>query len=70
MSRRLSRHFIDEVRSQMKTEEVQKPKSPAELLAEHAENLRPKRQPLQNDFMSKPGRWNGVAGGPQGLKQI
>ena len=42
----------------------------AKALAEHQEVNRPKRQPIQNDFMNKPNRWNGVQGGPKGLKKI
>jgi len=41
----------------------------AKALTDHQEALKPKRQPIQNDFMSKPGRWNGVSGGPAGLKK-
>ena len=56
-------------------EEIQAPKTAAELAAEHAERLRPKRQPISNDFLKNTNdpasprfRWNGVVGGPAGRK--
>jgi hypothetical protein len=68
MSRRFSQSEIREVVTEMENE-TPKALTPEETLAAHQEVLRPKRQPIQNDFMSKPNRWNGVQGGPQGLKK-
>ena len=41
----------------------------AKELSEHAENLKPKRQPIQNDWTKSPDRWLGVKGGPKGLNK-
>ena len=67
MSRRLSK---DEIEREMSIMETTDKDWAAKALADHQEAIKPKRQPLQNDFMSKPGRWNGVQGGPQGSKKI
>jgi hypothetical protein len=66
--KRLSQNEIEEeIMSTIQTTEEKELSEKA--LSAHQEALKPKKQPLQNDFMSKPGRWNGVQGGPLGLKK-
>ncbi len=67
MSRRLSQHAIRKVVEQMNNEP--NPQTPEAALAAHQEALKPKRPPIQNDFMKSPDRWLGVKGHPTGMRK-